>query len=1076
MNDLSAVWSRLQSQFKSDRRLYAIEGPHGLSECAVHVVHMRDGVNYGREYMVDLLHPNAYFPLDPWVLQPIKLWIALSDGTRVSRSGLITEVCDKDSDGGLARYRLTVHSWLWLLTQSMRSRVRVNETVLTLIERIFAPYRNYAAWRLAPGVETFLADLRPRIQWTQHRETDFDAFCRLLASEGLSFYIEEHPNAPYGQVVIFVDSHALPEDHVSEHVLGGRGIRFHGARAVEEQDAIQIFSVGRCAVDAHTTTLAWNYEARRSYAGSVPGYPAAAGPGHLTAAGPNAPRLENYVLPQRAYQSSAEAEHYTRLRREATEAAILRVSGRTTVRTLHSGTTFQLALQDAHIWKLNLTEPPRFAVLSVEHAGINNLPREIAQAVAREHLHPDDDLFDGVHDDLVQQAQATGYGNRFTALPAEVPWRPQPLRAPYPHPQTALVVGPNGETTPNGADELYMDRLGRVRLRFPWQRADSAPATAWVRVSQRYAGAGYGTQFIPRIGQEVLVNFLNEDLDQPIVVMPLFNGRGEGGEPRTPGGKPRQAEQDANKLYAQARDHRPSAQGNLAGGNSPAWHGASPLLSGHANAAALTGFKTKEFGGSGHNELAMDDTSRRLRVHLACSQARSALTLGHNIHQQDNYRGSYRGTGFEVRTDAYGAIRTARGLLITTFGTRSGEPSQDNAAGISLAKQAAAQAKTFSDASQTHQTVRFATVLGTHYVNASTLSDTEAPLPAMAQVVAGMVDAHNLDQALADAEQHNTATGPNKVPHSAAPVISVVGKAGIANIAAQDQQWAANETVSIQAGQDVNVAVGEQLKLHAGQAIGMLAGAIKAGGGAAGTGLTVVAAEGPINVQAQADAMQIAAKDDLKMVSVTSQIDFAAAKSIELCVAGGAAIIIDASGVRVTCSGIIAVHAGTKSFIGPDGIEYPLPRLPKSDSDPKPLKFNLVLRTSPGPEGTPLSCADWQILRVGCAARDRVVVQGRSNEQAKIELTPMQQLRLAVAAARWPNALQLWADGVQRPLDLYAEQADWSADKQSLHGLASLDFSDDPRINPATPESRTETQRAAGATGERANSNFFKKL
>jgi Rhs element Vgr protein len=395
------------------------------------------------------------------VRQPVKLWTALSDGTRVSRSGLIADVRYMDTDGSLARYRLTVHTWLWLLTQTERSRVRTNESVLTIIERIFAPYRDYAAWRLTPEAETFLAELAPFIQWTQHRETDYDALCRLLAAEGLGFYIEEHPDAPFGRVVIFADSYALPEDHVSQHVLGGRGIRFHGARAVEEQDAIQVFGVGRCALDAHTTTLAWNYEAKRSYASSVPGYPGAAGP--------NAPRLENYVLPQRVYRTSAEAERYTRLRREATEAAILRISGRTTVRSLASGHTFRLALQDAHIWKRTLTAAPRFLVLSVEHAGINNLPRDLAQAAGLDRLHPDDDLLTGVNEDLVQQAQATGYGNRFTALPAAVPWRPQPLRPPTARPQTALVVGPSGETTPNGADEIYTDRWGRVKLRFPWQ-------------------------------------------------------------------------------------------------------------------------------------------------------------------------------------------------------------------------------------------------------------------------------------------------------------------------------------------------------------------------------------------------------------------------------------------------------------------------------------------------------------------------------------------------------------------------------------------------------------------------------
>jgi uncharacterized protein (DUF2345 family) len=247
----------------------------------------------------------------------------------------------------------------------------------------------------------------------------------------------------------------------------------------------------------------------------------------------------------------------------------------------------------------------------------------------------------------------------------------------------------------------------------------------------------------------------------------------------------------------------------------------------------------------------------------------------------------------------------------------------------------------------------------------------------MAKVVAGMVDAHNLDRAYADAEQQKTTTGPNRVPHSTAPVVTVVGKAGIANIAAQDQQWAANETVSIQAGQDINVAVGEQLKLHAGQAIGILAGAIKAGSGAAGTGITMVAAEGPINVQAQADTLQIAAKNDVQMISVTDQIDFAAAKSIELRTAGGAAIIIDASGVRTTCPGVITVKAGTKSFVGPGSLGFGLPSLPATEPGEFDRFFKLRWASTEAP------MAHWR-YRITKANRD--VVEGVTDAEGNTTL------------------------------------------------------------------------------------------
>ena len=206
---------------------------------------------------------------------------------------------------------------------------------------------------------------------------------------------------------------------------------------------------------------------------------------------------------------------------------------------------------------------------------------------------------------------------------------------------------------PNGADELYCDRLGRVRIRFHWQ--ETGEAGCWVPVAQRSAGGGMGSQFLPRIGQEVLVQFLENDIDRPIIVGALYNGQGEGGVAPTPGGR-RGAESDPAPFEA-AHDHANSAQGNIAGGNSPLWHGASCDSAGHRNGAAQWGVRSKEFGGSGYNQLMFDDTDAQGRIQLKSSFAATELNLGHLVHGAANYRASLRGNGAELRTDAYGAVR-----------------------------------------------------------------------------------------------------------------------------------------------------------------------------------------------------------------------------------------------------------------------------------------------------------------------------------------------------------------------------------------------------------------------------------
>ncbi|WP_445234426.1 phage baseplate assembly protein V, partial [Duganella rhizosphaerae] len=178
--------------------------------------------------------------------------------------------------------------------------------------------------------------------------------------------------------------------------------------------------------------------------------------------------------------------------------------------------------------------------------------------------------------------------------------------------QSAIVIGADGLDQPAGADELHCDALGRVRIRYHWQ--DSGDATCWVRVAQRSAGGGMGSQFLPRVGQEVLVQFIENDIDRPIILGALYNGQGEGGVAPTPAG---QAAGDSQAtLFNPASDHAPSAQGNLAAGNSPLWHGASADTAGHGNAAAQWGVRSKEFGASGYNQLLFDDTDAQGRVQL----------------------------------------------------------------------------------------------------------------------------------------------------------------------------------------------------------------------------------------------------------------------------------------------------------------------------------------------------------------------------------------------------------------------------------------------------------------------------
>jgi type VI secretion system secreted protein VgrG len=189
--------------------------------------------------------------------------------------------------------------------------------------------------------------------------------------------------------------------------------------------------------------------------------------------------------------------------------------------------------------------------------------------------------------------------------------------------QTALVVGPAG-------DEIHTDSYGRVKIQFHWDRIGQydAGGTPWTRVMMPMAGANLGQVALPRIGQEVVVQFLEGNMDHPIIIGAAYNA-----------------------------DHQPP------------WKLPSQR--------ALTGWRSRELnGGQRSNHLLLDDTSGQIQAQLRSDHLHSQLSLGHIVRVDDTSgRQDVRGEGFELRTDGHGVVRAAKGILLTTetrLGSRGG--------------------------------------------------------------------------------------------------------------------------------------------------------------------------------------------------------------------------------------------------------------------------------------------------------------------------------------------------------------------------------------------------------------------
>ncbi|SOY52196.1 type VI secretion system Vgr family protein [Cupriavidus taiwanensis] len=941
-----------QQPFSSTHRLYALEGEGALGELGVEAWIGRDAISALSEWRIVAVSAKVDIALDSLLGQRVTLLTTLAGGGQLRRTGLIRQAEKLGADGSLARYRLTVVPWLWLTTQQRHSQVFQHRKLDSIIETVLQDYAPYARWRYAAGAEARIDVFGERDHIAQFRETDHHFLSRLLAEAGLGYTVVEDDEAPFGHaVVIFADSTQLPDD--PESAAGG-GIRYHRAHSQESADAIQQLICETRAAVGGVAVGAWDPETKRTIRGHAP---ARYGGFASHAASPDPYLSVSLSLAPDTVSAQRIAEQVI----EAIEARALVFTGSASVRTLRSGT--RLTVTDCPHLPPQQDDTAGYPLLldAVEHCGINNLPVETRAALADrigpleaalcfEMPPPAPDvaatttgLMRSVFDDTAERlvpteslrkaAREHGYAAPFRAFDARRPRRAAVLEGDCPRlyshstplgVHTAIVVGPDGQTQPDGNAEHHASPSGQIRVRFPWQRGERADdrSSRWVRVAQRQAGAGMGWQWLPRIGQEVVVKFADNDIDQPFVIGALYNGHGEAGIAPTPGGKSMAATTffqpyDASGLYAMGSDSRPSAQGNLAGGNSPAWHGMSADPDGHRNDAALTGFKSQEHGGKGYSQLVFDDTDDQLRTQLATTEQATQLNLGHVIHQQDNRRGSFRGQGFELRTDGYAAVRGQAGLLLTTYRdavTKRVLPTGDNAAGIALLRQAGDLVRTLSDGATTHQSQAL-----------STGKDDEAPLAKQAKAAAGMVDGQSLEAAREDAASGNTST-PGKVPHQGEPMVHLNGRAGVAVVAGQDLQIASGESVVMASGQDHSIAVAGQARVHAGHAIGVAAGLSAAGEG--NVGLQLTAGQDDIDLQAQHDLLKLAAREDLTIVSANMNVDFAAAKRIRIATAGGAASTIEGGNITFECPGPITYKAAQRKFEPGVRHDYPLPMAP----------------------------------------------------------------------------------------------------------------------------------------------------
>ena len=424
----------------------------------------------GFRYQLELLSTDPGIDFSEVLGEPASVRLSLAEGARGRERffhGVVSDFVQIDSaDLRYARYEMTLRPWLWFLTRTSDCRIFQGRTVPEIVGAVFQ--------------ELGFSDFEERLSGTyaereycvQYRETDFDFVSRLLEEEGIYYFFEheEHRHT----MILADDNHGLDSlgtiPYSADVNLGpGKAESIFGWRLQQQLQAGR-YVLNDYDFEGPKKSLLSLSTHERPHAGAD---------------------YELYDYPGR-YQVSAEGEHYSRRRIEELHAQFERITGSSNARSLRAGVLFELRRHPRE------DQNKTFLVTDIEY--------QIAST--------EFEMGSGSRLDRP-------FLCRVTALDAQQPFRPERItpRPVIQGPQAAVVTGPPD-------DEIYTDEHGRVKCQFHWDRYGERDenSSCWIRVSQMWAGKQWGAMAVPRIGQEVIVDFLEGDPDRPIITGRVYNG------------------------------------------------------------------------------------------------------------------------------------------------------------------------------------------------------------------------------------------------------------------------------------------------------------------------------------------------------------------------------------------------------------------------------------------------------------------------------------------------------------------------------------------------------------------------
>ena len=502
----------------------------------------------------------------------VDLTTEIGGGGKRFLSGQVVQFTFIGRDGDFYSYMAVLRPKLWHATRRTDFKIFQNKKAPEIIKDVLGKYGISIEEKLTGSYRTW-------VYMVQYDESDFNFVSRVMEAEGIYYYFE-HSNGNHKLVLADdIGSHSpLPNGPSTiPYYSGDRAAHVHDEDFIDGWTFAEDIASGKFAADDY------DFEKPKALLDTKEVKPA----GH-----PEDDR-EIYKWPG-GYTEVSDGENYARITIEQQGAPREAAHGEGNARNIAPGYLF------------TFSKYPR---------GDQNKEYLVESAFYRfeENVRRSDGAGGSGGSKRAGTDSPTSYRIGFDVIPKSTSYRSQ-RATPKPHttgPQTAVITGPAGE-------EIHTDKYGRVKVQFHWDRYGKFDenSSCWIRVSQTWAGSNYGSMHIPRIGQEVIVDFLNGDPDYPIITGRVYN---------------------ATQM--------------------PAWE-----LPKHKTQSGTQTNWSK--GGGGKNMLRFEDQKGIEHLELSSDHGNTHLHMGYLMNQGTEAKRSY---GFELRTNEWGAIRADKGLLITTY-------------------------------------------------------------------------------------------------------------------------------------------------------------------------------------------------------------------------------------------------------------------------------------------------------------------------------------------------------------------------------------------------------------------------